>query len=91
MADLSSHQETHLLPQFLLSRWIPLTISAFAILATLANLVIASNTAPLAERISITVEQVKALEKRLEETKEDQNAWLTRIESKLDKALLEAK
>jgi hypothetical protein len=80
-------KEEHLLSRTLLSGWLPALVTVGAILATVANLVIATSTAPLAERISVINQKVLAVDDKVEDTK----AWMERIEGKLDKVLLEVK
>lgn len=80
-------KEEHLLSRTLLSGWLPTLVTLGAILATVANLVIATATAPLAERVSVLNQKVLAVNEKVDDTKQ----WMERIEGKLDKVLLEVK
>lgn len=82
-------QEKHLLSRTLLSGWLPALVTVGAVIATVVNLVITSNTAPLAERISILDTKVLAIDKKLDENDKEHKDWLLRVEAKLDKVLLE--
>lgn len=82
-------QEKHLLSRTLLSGWLPALVTVGAVIATVVNLVITANTAPLAERISILDTKVLAIDKKLDENDKEHKDWLLRVEAKLDKVLLE--
>lgn len=84
-------KETNMLPKFLLSGWLPALVTIGAIVATLVNLVITAHTAPLAERISVLGQKVLAVDEKIEQNDKDVKAWMTRIENKLDKVILEKK
>lgn len=84
-------KEKNLLSRTILSGWLPALVTIGAIVATLVNLVITAHTAPLAERISILGEKVFAIDTKIDKNDHDVTEWMTRIENKLDKVILEKK